>query len=390
MPDKIKLTQSVVKNLQPPNGKKQADVWDSEQPNFGVRIGASGSKTFIVISRVNGRVVRSTVGKFPTMNLEDARKRARKILVDMADGVNPNEERRERNQGTLTLRSVFESYLQTRKNLSENTIKEYKGTFERHLSPWKNRQVLDISTAMVLDRHQQIGETKGKNVANQSMRLLRSIMNFSRSTHGVPKENPAAVMSQAQAWYKDGKRSVIVKASEMPAFFREVGALENDTGRDYLMLLLFTGLRRNEAMSLHWDNVDLKERILTIPDTKNGEPHALPLSNHLLDLLKDRQERWGSKGWVFPSWSGKGHITYVQHVQNRLREKGVNFTLHDLRRTFITVAESLDISTYVVKRLANHKQSDVTGKHYIVHDITRLREPMERISAALLEMGKAS
>jgi hypothetical protein len=211
MPDKIKLTQSVVKNLQPPNGKKQADVWDSEQPNFGVRIGASGSKTFIVISRVNGRVVRSTVGKFPTMNLDDARKRARKILVDMADGVNPNEERRERNQGTLTLRSVFESYLQTRKNLSENTIKEYKGTFERHLSPWKNRQVLDISTAMVLDRHQQIGETKGKNVANQSMRLLRSIMNFSRSTHGVPKENPAAVMSQAQAWYKDGKRSVIVK-----------------------------------------------------------------------------------------------------------------------------------------------------------------------------------
>lgn len=388
MPEKVKLTQAFVKNLQMPEGKKQADVWDAEQPNFGVRIGSSGSKTFFVISRVNGRVVRSTVGKFPTMNLDDARRRARKMLVGMADGVNPNDERRERNQGALALHAVFESYLQTRKNLSENTIKEYKGTFERHLSPWRSRQVIEISTAMVLDRHRQIGETKGKNIANQTMRLLRSIMNFSRSTHGLPKENPVAIMSQAQAWYKDGRRSVVVKVSEMSAFFREVGALQNETGRDYLMLLLFTGLRRNEAMALHWDYVDFEGRSLTIPATKNGEPHTLPLSNYLLKLLEARRERWGGKGYVFPSWSGNGHLTYVQHIQNDLRKKGVDFTLHDLRRTFITTAESLDISTYVVKRLANHKQNDVTGKHYIVHDIERLREPMERISAALVEMGR--
>ena len=81
-------------------------------------------------------------------------------------------------------------------------------------------------------------------------------------------------------------------------------------------------------------------------------------------------------------------MTNVQHVLKVLRDKGLKYTLHDLRRTFITTAESLDISTYAVKRLANHKQTDVTGKHYIVHDIERLRDPMERIGVAILEMAK--
>jgi len=72
----------------------------------------------------------------------------------------------------------------------------------------------------------------------------------------------------------------------------------------------------------------------------------------------------------------------------KLQASGMPYTLHDLRRTFITTAEQLDISSWTVKRLANHRQTDVTGQHYVVHSIDRLREPMEKISTELLRLAK--
>ena len=385
MPEKFKFTQAYIKALKPPTNSKQAEVWDLEQTGFGVRLGASGSKTFFASSRVNGRMVRATVGKFPAMNVEDARKKARRMLVEMYDGVNPNDARRERSADKLELEKVFEAFLSTRKNLSERTIETYRGAFDRHLSAWKGRSVLSITKQMVIDRHKAIGETRGKNVANQAIRVLRVVLNFSRASYGFPVANPVAIMSEVQAWYKDGVRSNIVGKGAMPDFFREVLAL-SETSRDYILLLLFTGLRRDEGMGLRWENIDFAEEMLTVI-RKRGIPHSLPMPVYLTCLLSDRKARWGGDGFVFPSWSKSGHITHMHHPLERLREKGINFTLHDLRRTFITTAESLDISTYAVKRLADHKQTDVTGKHYVVHDIDRLREPMERIAQAILKSG---
>lgn len=70
------------------------------------------------------------------------------------------------------------------------------------------------------------------------------------------------------------------------------------------------------------------------------------------------------------------------------KESGVAFTMHDLRRTFITVAESLDISAYAVKRLVNHKMNNDVTAGYIVNDVERLRKPMQTITDYfLLQMG---
>jgi integrase len=80
----------------------------------------------------------------------------------------------------------------------------------------------------------------------------------------------------------------------------------------------------------------------------------------------------------------------MQHTMNLLRDAGYPYTLHDLRRTFCTIAESIDISTFAVKRLMNHKQDDVTGRHYVVFDVERLRAPMEKISQELLRRATAT
>jgi integrase len=105
------------------------------------------------------------------------------------------------------------------------------------------------------------------------------------------------------------------------------------------------------------------------------------LSSFVHALLAERRRANPTGEWVFPAESDSGHLVEPKKwVAATVKSSGVQFTLHDLRRTFITIAESLDISAYTLKRLLNHRDGgrDVTGG-YIVLDVERLRAPMQRI-----------
>ena len=171
----------------------------------------------------------------------------------------------------------------------------------------------------------------------------------------------------------------------MPAWYEAVQNLAGDKIKDYLLLLFFTGLRREEGFKLRWQDIDLKAMTFIISDTKNKNPLQLPLGKHVYQILKSRKAHAGDTAFVFPGSGKRGHLVepkkQVAHVIN---ESGVQFCLHDLRRGFITTAESLDISLYAVKALVNHSTgNDVTGG-YIISDPERLRKPMQRIENHLL------
>ena len=142
-------------------------------------------------------------------------------------------------------------------------------------------------------------------------------------------------------------------------------------------MLLFTGLRRQEAAQLTWNQIDFAGKTLKVIDTKNHLDHSLPLSDYLYNLLLNRHQTSTSL-YVFPSNSQGGYIIEPRRqIAKVIQNSNVTFTIHDLRRTFITIAESLDISAYAVKRLLNHKMtSDVTAG-YIMNDVERLRKPMQ-------------
>ena len=185
----------------------------------------------------------------------------------------------------------------------------------------------------------------------------------------------------------------MIKQYELPRWYEAVMNIQTerssskaDTIRDYLLLLLFTGLRRSEAAKLVWNNVDFQGKTITISDTKNNERHILPLSDFLYEMLSQRQKAAGSK-YVFPGHGAGGYIIEPRKVMAKVIEQsGISFTLHDLRRTFITIAESLDIPAYALKKLLNHKnKADVTAG-YLVIDVERLRKPMQAITDHLLKL----
>jgi integrase len=109
---------------------------------------------------------------------------------------------------------------------------------------------------------------------------------------------------------------------------------------------------------------------------------VLPLSNFLFDLLRERQQE---SPWVFPGSGKSGHYEEPKKaVKEVIAASGVQFTPHDLRRTFITIAESLDIPAYALKRLANHKANGDVTAGYIVLSVERLRRPMQQITDHIL------
>jgi integrase len=151
---------------------------------------------------------------------------------------------------------------------------------------------------------------------------------------------------------------------------------------------MLTGLRRNEASTLRWTDIDLDAKVLSVRAeiAKNKKEHRLPLSQFLFELLSQRRLQSPDSDFVFPGRGGKGHMVDSDYVISGVgRNIRCPFVIHDLRRTFLTTAERLDIPHYVLKRLANHSgRQDVTFG-YIVVDVERLRPVMERITAHFLE-----
>ena len=403
---KLKLTKSNIDRI-PLTRSKQQFYWDTELPGFGLVVGQT-AKSYVAQSNVAGKSIRITVGKHGIFTCDEARFQARFLLNEMVRGINPVEKKRSAKVQGVTLREAFNTFLKVRR-LKPNTIYDYQNTINASFKKWLDKPLKDFTREMVLNRYRVIqGEVakrykdttgkRGQSYANGAMRILRSVYNFARAhfEDAHLPENPVNSLSETRAWYKNRRRISLISIYQLPAWFKAVSQLsdpqENDkaeTVRDYLFLMLFTGLRRMEAAKLTWSQVDLEAKTLTIEDTKNGEIHSLPLSWYIYNILKTRKEN-SRDNFVFVWPSAKeGYIINPGKYKERVIQKsGVQFILHDLRRTFITIAESLDIPAYALKRLMNHKMSSDVTAGYIVTDVERLRKPMEKIADYIISVAE--
>lgn len=398
---RCKLTKRVVdKATAPASG--QTFIRDTELKGFALRVTAGGKKSFVVEKRINGKTRRMTLAPYPDLTVEQARDEAQIKLGKIATGYDPVKEREEERLQGIALHEAFKAFRQARPHLSAKTLYDYHRVMEVALPDWQTKTLREIKKEMVVDRYHKLAETRGPAYATLAMRCLRSVLNFAmyqyEDTDGNPilRDNPVLRLTRTRAWYPSKRRQTVIKVQQLPAWVKAVNRLSKEkpillaeTLADYLRVLLFTGLRRSEGIRIRWHDVDLVARTLTIPQTKNGEQLILPLSDYLVDLLAERQKT--ARGdYVFP---GEGHPGPIVEPRNAVRwvvlQSGVEFTLHDLRRTFITVAESLEISAYAVKRLVNHKMSRDVTAGYIISDVERLRVPMQKITDYLLRMGKA-
>lgn len=145
--------------------------------------------------------------------------------------------------------------------------------------------------------------------------------------------------------------------------------------RDFLLLTLYTDLRRNECRELRRGQIDLVAGILGVPVTKNGKPHTLPISPMMREVLERRCARLQDDADLFVGVS-------ADHVHSMAMRLGSpRFMLHDLRKLLATVGERLGVRDAALRRTLNHTsdRSDVQHRHYVQPSVDCVRTPLELI-----------
>lgn len=391
----IRISNSRVSKIELPaptsEGKKtQVFYRDDQLMGFGLRVTSGGAKAYFVETRMDGINKRITIGRHGQITPEQARKEAQRLLGDIVTGKDPIAEKKDKRTRSVTLHETYKAYLESRKNLKPNTLHNYKRCVEIALSDWLDKPLNSITKDMVEQRHSKIGKSNPAG-ANNTMRVLRALFNFAmekyESQTGKPviTVNPVSRLSKARAWYNIKRKQTLLTPTQLKPWYEATQQLTYDVTRDFLHFLLFTGLRRSEASNLTWEHVNFDEGTFVIPETKNSEPHRLPFSDFIRELL-ERRHLHAEKIWVFPSPVNNGPLHEPRTALDKIaKESGIECQLHDLRRTFITIAESLDIPAYALKRLLNHKFSNDVTAGYIVPNTERLRVPMQRVTDFIKE-----
>ena len=400
MTARINFTKTAIQDLRPISQKDRFFVYDEKVRGLCIQVTRTETKTFYAYRKVNGTPKRVKLGRFPETTVEQARKSALKALSEMAQGIDPIAAKKAAKTADITLGEVFCDYISTRgHNLKEGTKRNYQCTLDGHLKDWKDKPLARITRDDAAKRHLQIG-LQHPVAANNTMRILRALFEFANgqyedgSGHSLFPDNPVNRITHTRSWNKEARRSNVIKNSELADWFRAVLDLKERKDKfahvasDYLIFTLLTGLRRREAASLRVNDINFREQVFTVPNTKNSTPLTLPMSTYVEQLLFRRCAS-GLEEFVFPGKGANGHIDDPRRIIASVREvSGVQFTLHDLRRTFITIAESLDISRYAVKSLVNHSLGNDVTAGYINMGTERLRKPMQQITDKILGLAQ--
>jgi integrase len=413
----MKLTKATVEKLAPPKpGAPAKFEWDDELQGFGVRVTSGGARSYIAQRRVRGRSRRVTLGRHGVITAEQARKKAASALGRMVDGIDPTAQRRREKAVSVTLREVTDRYIATRKTKHGYALKDRtKRDIEYHLAhafkEWADRPVADLKRDMVSRLHQKLSATAPKQ-ADQAFRVLRALINFAREEYRMPDDspiiadNPVSVLKRK--WHSTDGREGHVPLERIGAWWSTLQARREDpgltraakVGADVVAFLALTGLRWGEASTLKWTDVDLKDGSMRLADPKNRMPVILPLSSTAVSILEERHAmRPKDCEYVFPGRAAE-HVNdcrpTLRAVRDTMAEKAkkadqdvepIEISAHDLRRTFIKIADAMHIERWRTKLLVNHSlrsSGDVTLQSYTVKSDRRdFRPEAERIDAYL-------
>lgn len=403
---RVKLTKTFIDQLE----MTPAIYRDSDLIGFAIRVNTT-CKTYIVEKKVLGKTVRSTIGLHGNLTLSQARDIASDKLAQMSQGINPNDVKRnaiaeEKVKSDLsktkpTLKQAFDHYL-FHKSLKPRTIKDYTLVVDDYLKDWNNITLDKISRSMIQAKHSELSQ-RSMAQANMAMRVFRAIYNYSvehyldeNGRSILDTHNPTKTLDAKKAWNKMSRRKSYINEEQLPHWIKAVfeykdRGQQRETNRDFLLTLILTGFRREECESLPWTRIDLKHGRITSIDSQNGVPHSLPMGDFLFTLMKKRYAQ-AKNEWVFPSAkSTSGHIVNISKVRQKINKScGIEFSFHDLRRTFGTIAENLDYGQYTIKCLLNSKDDDrdVTVGDQVSE--RKLREAMNAIEDIVLGAYKTS
>jgi integrase len=367
---KKKLTDASVARLPLP-ATGRSDCWDLLLPGFGLRVSATGRRTWNLIRRKPGgkNPVREKLGEFPAMGVAEARARARAALAEPA--VSP-----------VKLEELIEQFLahgRTRKgrSLRQNSVDQYRRNLANYAAPLHRRAVAEIHRRDIAALLHRVSITSGAPTARLVRAMLARLWAYAIEVglveYNVVSGTPGYVTSQRDRVLSDHELRLLWAATEEPEAYHII-----------IRLLLLLGCRRSEIGSLRWSELVDGELRLPSSRTKNGLPLVLPLP----EMARAELARWPravGRDLLFGGHSprGFGGWTEAKHELDARLCFDRPWRVHDCRRTVETRLASLGVPKQISDKILNHAAPAVT-RAYDHYDYLRDKgEALQRWADAL-------
>ena len=393
-----KLTQRYVDSLEPKATRWVA--WDDSLKGFGVRIQPSGRKSFVATYRplATGKFTWLTLGSQTILSAVEARKRAGSALAQVAAGQDPAEPRRvaatsepEPRTHRLTLAQFAPIYLRdhAQKEKKPRSVEADRYNLDRFVLPaLGNRTLEELSTVDIASLHAQIG-TRTPVQANRVLALISVMFSKALEWKILPKEheNPAAQVSPYSetsrqrflshdelARVGDTLRELEQEADHPPGWANPNFARDRRDSVAIIRLIFFTGCRKMEIVALKKSYIDREWMKLRLPDSKGG-PKEVSLTSHALGVLEAVMKRGDNaqSDWVFPGRDPSEHRSEPRRIWELVRERAAlpDVTIHDIRRTYASLAANANTPPKVLQDLLGHARSSTTEKYVQLFDRSR-------------------
>jgi len=372
-----KLTEISLKRL--PAREARYEVWDTLLPAFGVRVTESGQKTYVVMYRAQGIQRRQTLGSYPALSLSSARKLARKLFAQVAEGKDPSHEKQQHRGVAGTFEACAAEYIirYAQRHKRERSWREDERLIKVNLLPaWGKRRIAEIGRADVLAALDKTAD-RAPILANRLLALARKLFGWTVE-RGYIEINPCAGI---KAPSKEHSRDRVLSDEEIERLMPSLDRLGYPFGPLFKTLLL-SGARLGEVSGMRHAELDLDLALWTLsPErTKGGRKHVVPLSASVVAILRALPVFAEGAGFVFTS-SGEREVSGFSHAKARLdRLSGVSdWRLHDLRRTAATGLARLGTQPHVVSEILGHAPQGVTRAVYDHYSYEKeMREALER------------
>lgn len=351
--NKFNFTKSDIEKLTPPE-KGVITYFDTGFRGLKLYVTANGVKTFFVRKMVNGRDERFILGQYPDLSIQNARDKALLTLSDLANGRNPDEEKKA-NRAEQKLGDLFIEFMERYSKKEKKSWVYDQREIPKFYSDWFKRRLSDIKKTEIQRRHEKIRDENGLYQANRCLERIRAMYNKAIEW-GWKGDNPTSGIKK----FKEIKRDRFLQPNEAKDFFESLKLEENIIIRNYFYMALFTGARKTNVLEMRWEQIDMKSALWRIPDTKNGEPVVVPLISYAMELLNSMPR---ISEWVFPNSKSKsGHIEDPKRAWNRIlcRANIENLRIHDIRRTMGSWEALTGASMLVIGKSLGHKSTSAT------------------------------